>query len=174
MPKIGAGFLARKREARPSPENLPPGEGRGGAAAMLKSKPKGRGITRPAQSRRRRKAGDTALGAVFQGCGGGPAVPVLLSFFERCSSVSRLREPRTAPQRSQPVRAHRHGPRRPWTKARTLARRDRAPAMRTARMGRDVAGASRSAGWSLRSAVTRPQGGSGALIQGGLAATVMK
>jgi hypothetical protein len=29
MPKIGAGFLARKREARPSPENLPPGEGRG-------------------------------------------------------------------------------------------------------------------------------------------------
>jgi hypothetical protein len=62
-------------------ETLPPGEGRGGTAAMLKSKPKGRGITRPAQSRRRRKDGDTALGAVFQGCGGGPAVPVLLSFF---------------------------------------------------------------------------------------------
>ena len=55
MPKIGAGFLARKREARPSPENLPPGEGRGGAAATGKSSGQGGGAARSA------KREDTAL-----------------------------------------------------------------------------------------------------------------
>ena len=49
MPKIGAGFLARKREARPSPENLPPGEGRGGAAATGKSSGRGGGAARSAK-----------------------------------------------------------------------------------------------------------------------------
>jgi len=49
MPKIGAGFLARKREARPSPENLPPGEGRGGAAATGKSSGQGGGAARSAK-----------------------------------------------------------------------------------------------------------------------------
>jgi hypothetical protein len=113
VPKLGRGVRRGSASARPSSETLPPGEGRGGTAAMRKSKPKGRGIPRPARSRRRRKDGDTPLGAVFQGCGGGPAVPVLLSIFERCSGVSRVREPRAAPQRSEPVRAHRYGPGRP-------------------------------------------------------------
>lgn len=74
MPKIRAGFLARTREERPSPESLPPGEGRGGTAAMLKSKPKGRGITRPAQAEGAEGRGNP-FGCTFQGCGGGPAVP---------------------------------------------------------------------------------------------------
>ena len=40
---------ARKREARPSPEPLPPGEGRGGTAAMGKSNGQGGGAARSAQ-----------------------------------------------------------------------------------------------------------------------------
>ena len=44
-----AGGQARKREARPSPEPLPPGEGRGGTAAMGKSNGQGGGAARSAQ-----------------------------------------------------------------------------------------------------------------------------
>ena len=44
-----AGGQARKREARPSPEPLPPGEGRGGTAAMGKSSGQGGGAARSAK-----------------------------------------------------------------------------------------------------------------------------
>jgi hypothetical protein len=47
VPDHRAGFLARKREARASPETLPPGEGRRGTQARLSVGAKGRGITRP-------------------------------------------------------------------------------------------------------------------------------
>ena len=43
-----AGGQARKREARPSHEPLPPGEGRGGTAAMGKSSGQGGGAARSA------------------------------------------------------------------------------------------------------------------------------
>ena len=53
VPDNRAGFLARTREARASPETLPPGEGRRGARARLSVGAKGRGITRPARSAQR-------------------------------------------------------------------------------------------------------------------------
>ena len=46
---------------------------------------------------------------------------------------------------------------------RALAQRDRARAIRAGRMGWDVVGDGRSAGWSLKSAVTCPKGGAGAM-----------
>jgi hypothetical protein len=54
VPTIGAGFLARKRAARPSPESLPPGEGRGGTAATGKSSRQGGGAARSAARARTR------------------------------------------------------------------------------------------------------------------------
>ena len=95
VPKIGRGF-GKGRVSGPSPETLPLGESRGGTAAMLKSSPKGRGITRQRSAGRRTVTddGDTPLGAVFQGCGGGPAVPF---FFVRCSGVRLVRTPCRAP-----------------------------------------------------------------------------
>jgi|GEM_PF-6254839 len=160
MPKIGAGFLARKREARPSPENLPPGEGRGGAAATGKSSGQGGGAARS-----RRRGHGPAGRAVFSCCGGGPAVPFFLSIFLSGAAAYRAcANPAPRPMRSLPARAHRHGPGRPWPKVRALAQRDRARAIRTGRIGRDVAGESRTAGCSLERGDTPKGGGRGHAI----------
>ena len=120
-----------------------------------------KGVVRPAaQSARTRPRRARSVFLLRWGTSG----PLLSFFFPgRRSGVSRLREPRAAPQRSRPARAHRHGPGRPWTKVRALAQRDRARATRTGSMGRDVAGESRTAGCSLRSAVTPPRGVAGAM-----------
>ena len=158
MPKIGAGFLARKREARPSPENLPPGEGRGGAAATGKSSGQGGGAARS-----RRRGHGPAGRAVFSCCGGGPAVPFFLPFFlSGAAAFGAVRTPRRAPAIVTRKGASAR-PRRPWPKVCALAQRDRARAMRAGRMGRDVAGESRTAGCSLRSVVTPPRGVAGAI-----------
>ena len=50
VPDDRAGFLARKGDARGSPESLPPGEGKRGTQARLSVGAKGRGITPPARS----------------------------------------------------------------------------------------------------------------------------
>ena len=120
-----------------------------------------KGVVRPAaQSARTRPRRARSVFLLRWGTSG----PLLSFFFPgRRSGVSRLREPRAAPQRSRPARAHRHGPRRPRPKVCALAQRDRARAIRTGRMGWDIAGESRTAGCSLRSAVTPPRGVAGAI-----------
>ena len=144
VPKIGAGFLARKREARPSPENLPPGEGRRGARARLSVGAKGRGITR----RRSPTAGEgpssgTPLRPVkrtaLRGGTGGSLLPFLA-----VTAAFGLSEPRTAPQRSSPEWADRRGPGRAWDKGRGAARDETRPGLLNQRgQGRDVPGAGR-------------------------------
>ena len=104
----------------------------------------------------------TARGhAVFYCCGGVPAVPFFRSFLGGAAAYRACANPTPRSQRSSPARAHRHVPERQWPKACALARRDWARVMRTGRMGRGVAGASRFAGWRLTSAVTRAKGGAG-------------
>jgi len=151
VPKIRARGQARKREARPSPETLPPGEGWGGTAAMGKSSGQGGGATRS-----RRRGHGPAGRAVFYCCGGGPAVPLYLFLFAVQRRIALARTPRRGPA-IVTRRAARHGPGRPWPKVRALARRDRARAIRTGSMGRDVPGESRSAGCSLERSDT-PKG----------------
>ena len=82
MPRSGvpldrAGFLARKREARPSPETLPPGEGRRGTHARLRVGGEGRGITRPARSAQAAEEGrgNPSPPSSARPCVGEPAVP---------------------------------------------------------------------------------------------------
>jgi len=143
VPKIGRGV--RRGSAKRAPLLKPCLPARAGGEPPQRESQADKGVVRPAAEGEDTAPQDAQYFTVAVGDRRSPSFFLFLAA-QRRSAQS---EPRAAPQRSLPVRAHRHGPGRPWPKVCALARRDRAQAIRTGRMGRDVAGGSRSAGWSL-------------------------
>ncbi len=110
---------------------------------MGKSSGQGGGTARSA------KREDTAPQHFTVAVGDRPSPTSLFIFWVVQRRLARVRTARRATAIVTRM-AGRQGPGRPWPKVRALARRDRARAMRTERMGRVVTGGSWSSGSSLK------------------------